>query len=207
MSLPPTSPAILLTGFNAFAGMNDNPSAALVLAMDGQMYAGHRVQGLVLPTVFGVALQALRQRLRENPPQLVLCCGLAQERARLSLERVALNLIDARLPDNLGQQPVDHLVEPSGPLAYATRLPVRAMSQAMCAAGIPAELSLSAGSFVCNELFYGLLHSLEHEPALQHTLGGFIHLPGQPPLSLAQLQQALGICIDAALQETQAQQA
>jgi pyroglutamyl-peptidase len=170
--------AILLTGFEPFAGDRANPSMALLATLDGATIGRHRVVTRLLPVVFADALTGLAQALEETEPALVLALGLAGGRARLSLERVALNLIDARIPDNAGAQPTDVPVIAGAPDAYFSTLPVKAMLRAMHDAGIPAELSLSAGTYVCNALFFALRHLLEsRSPPVR---GGFMHLPYLP---------------------------
>ena len=108
----------------------------------------------------------VRVALRRHRPQAVLCLGLAGSRSAISLERVAINLCDARIADNAGARPAGTPVVAGGPAAHFSRLPVKALVQRLQAAGLPAELSLSAGSFVCNQVMYGLLHALRRRPGL-----------------------------------------
>ena len=105
---------------------------------------------------------------------LVACTGLAGGRKELSLERVAINVDDARIPDNAGRQPIDLPVVAGGPDAYFTTLPIKAIQAALRGAGIPSEVSQTAGTFVCNHVFYGLMHALRRQPGVR---GGFIHVP------------------------------
>jgi pyroglutamyl-peptidase len=152
-------------------------------------------------------LPALRAAIRRHRPQVVLCLGLAGSRSTISLERVAVNLCDARIADNAGAMPAGTPVVAGGPAAYFSRLPVKALQQRLLAADLPAELSLSAGSFVCNQVFYGLLHALRRQPAVQ---AGFIHLPplpaqaaahpGSRPLALAEQVRGLSEVVDALVQ-------
>jgi pyroglutamyl-peptidase len=167
-------PAILLTGFASFGGDRINPSWQAVSALKGRRIAGHRVAARELPTEFGTSLRALRNAIRETSPRLVLCVGLAAGRARMSLERVAINIDDARIPDNAGRRPIDVPIVRGGPAAYFTTLPIKAMLVALDQAGIPAEVSQSAGTFVCNHVFYGLMHALRRRPAIR---AGFVHVP------------------------------
>lgn len=160
---------ILLTGFTPFGGDAVNPSWELARAFAGRVISGHRIEAVELPTTFAGAPRALRAALRRHDPVLTLCLGLARGRHALSLERVALNLIDARIPDNAGLQPVDRPVRRRGPPACFSPLPLKRMRAAALAAGVPCELSLSAGSFVCNAVMYRLLTEGVH--------GGFLHLP------------------------------
>jgi pyroglutamyl-peptidase len=173
----PMKPNLLITGFEPFGGDDLNPSQAVVRALDGRRIAGHPVTGRVLPCAFETALPALFAAMDEVQPTLVIALGLAASRTAVSIERVAVNLVDARIPDNAGAQPVDVPVIEGGEPAYFARLPVKAMAAALREAGLPVELSYSAGSFVCNQVFYGLLHRLRAWPAAR---GGFIHLPPLP---------------------------
>ncbi|MCU0755212.1 MAG: pyroglutamyl-peptidase I [Xanthomonadales bacterium] len=160
---------ILLTGFTPFGGDAVNPSWEVARAFAGRRIGGLPVATVQLPTTFAGAPRVLRRALREFDPQLTLCLGLARGRRALSLERVAINLIDARIPDNAGLQPIDRPVRRRGAPAHFSPLPLKRMQAAVQAAGIPCELSLSAGSFVCNAVLYHLLAEGAH--------GGFLHLP------------------------------
>jgi pyroglutamyl-peptidase len=134
-----------------------------------------------LPCVFAAALPALHAALATHQPHWVLALGLAGNRSAISVERVAVNLVDARIPDNAGAQPVDQAVVAGGPAAYFTGLPAKAIVARLQQAGHRAELSHSAGSFVCNQVFYGLMQALATCPAGQDpVVGGFIHLPPLP---------------------------
>ena len=194
---------VLVTGFDPFGGSAVNPSYEAVHAVDGREVAGHRIVGAELPTVFGRAIEELYALMQQHRPKLVLCTGQAGGRAALSLERVAINVNDARIPDNAGSQPVDTAVIPGGPAAYFTSLPIKAMLQALLAEGINAEVSQTAGTFVCNHVFYGLMHKLA-EPAWQGTRGGMIHVPwlpqqGQPSMRLAEIVSGIEVCVACAL--------
>lgn len=174
------TPRILVTGFDPFGGAALNPSWLVAQALHGRRIAGHTVEAARLPTVFGLSAQRLGTLLEQHRPALVLCLGLAAGRAALSLERVAINVNDARIPDNHGAQPVDGPVVDGGPAAYFSNLPVKAMLQAIRGEGLPAELSNSAGTFVCNHVFYALMHQLAVQPGLRAARGGFVHLPCLP---------------------------
>ena len=197
---------LLLTGFQAFGGEQENPSWQAVSALHGTRIAGHRVVARELPVAFGDALKALRVALRDTRPALAVCVGQAGGRAQISLERVAINVDDARIPDNAGKQPVDVPVVAGGPAAYFATLPIKAMRQALQEAGFPAEISQTAGTFVCNHVFYGLMHALR---AQRHVRAGFIHLPyspaqatrhpGAPSLAVETATGALRIALQAAL--------
>lgn len=195
---------VLVTGFDPFGGQTVNPSWQAVQALHGSSVHGHRIVGVQLPTVFGRSVQVLRDFLRQHRPTLVLCTGQAGGRAAISLERVAINVDDARIPDNAGARPVDAPVVRGGPAAYFTGLPIKAMLQALLDEGINAEVSQTAGTFVCNHVFYGLMHELATEPQWRDTRGGLIHVPwlpeqGQPSMRLAEVEQGLRVCIAAAL--------
>src|SRR5262249_13232437 len=143
-------------------------------ALDGATIAGHRVVGKMLATEFAKTGTVLDALVREHRPALVLALGLADRRSSISLERIAVNLIDARIPDNSRLQPVDVRVVENAPNAYFSTLPVKAMLARLREAGIPAELSQTAGTFVCNQTFFMLMHLLASHPG---TRGGFVHVP------------------------------
>jgi pyroglutamyl-peptidase len=151
---------ILLTGFEPFGGEVVNPSWQVARALDGRTVGGVPVVACELPCVFGAALRVLDEALAAHAPVLVLALGQAAGRSAFTPERVAINVDDARIPDNAGAQPVDRPVVPGGPAAYFTTLPVKAMVAALRAAGLPAQVSQTAGTFVCNHVFYGLMHRL-----------------------------------------------
>jgi pyroglutamyl-peptidase len=198
---------VLLTGFEPFAGDTENPSLAIARALDRKRVAGHRVVGAALPTEFARSLPVLETLLKQHRPTLVLAVGQAGGRSQISLERVAINLIDARIADNADDQPVDVPVIRDAPNAYFSTLPLKAMLLRLHAAGIPAALSHSAGTFVCNQVFFGLVHHLAtHKP---HALGGFVHVPylpqqaarhdNAPSMALPTMIEAIRLCIEAAL--------
>ncbi|MFM9902771.1 MAG: pyroglutamyl-peptidase I [Polaromonas sp.] len=202
-------PCVLLTGFDAFG--NDrlarhpvNPSWLAVQALHGSRLEGHAVVAAQLPTVFGAATAELMRLVGLHRPALVVCVGQAGGRSALSLERVAVNLVHAHIPDNAGAQPQDQPVVPGAPAAYFSTLPVTAMFHALQTAGLPAELSYSAGPFVCNHVFYGLMHALATQPGLQGVRGGFIHVPyvpsqGVPSLALDDTVRGLRLAVACAL--------
>ena len=174
---PPATPTVLLTGFDAFGAEPVNPSGLVVQALHGQQLLGHALVGAVLPTVFHRSLNVLKELVREHQPVLVVCVGLAGGRQGLSLERVAVNVDDARIPDNADAQPVDMPVVPGGPAAYFSSLPVKAMHAALQINGFEVVVSNSAGTFVCNHVFYGLMHALARRGDEPVCRGGFIHVP------------------------------
>ncbi len=217
---------ILLTGFEPFGGETTNPSWTAAEAASSILRAdGHTVAAVELPCVFGESVTALKAALQAYRPELVICVGQAGGRARISLERVAINCDDARIPDNAGNRPVDVEVIPGGPAAYFSTLPVKAGLDALRAAGIPAEVSQSAGTYVCNHIFYALMHALSDGTSnggtvngatgtsgFTGTRGGFIHVPyethqvprgsGTPSLPAAVMAEALAVVVRTALTTT-----
>lgn len=167
---------ILLTGFEPFGGAPANASWALVQALHGERIAGLAVQAVCLPVDFARSLPTLQAALRRHRPQLVLAVGEVGSRRKLSFERVALNWIDARIPDNAGRQPIDVPVQAGAPAARFSTLPIKAMAAAAEAVGVPAEISLSAGSYLCNQVFFGLQQRLARRPGVR---SGFLHVPAQ----------------------------
>jgi len=201
------TPIVLVTGFAPFGGETVNPSQLIAQELDGHTIAGHRVIGATLPTEFASSLATLKKLLDRHKPALVLSLGQAGGRAEISLERVAVNLIDARIPDNAGAQPVDVAVVENAPNAYFSTLPLKAMLAGLNQAGIPAALSHSAGTFVCNQVFFGLAHALRARR--KRVRGGFIHVPylpeqatrhvGAPGMPLAAMIRAVTLCLQVAL--------
>ncbi|CAH0170050.1 Pyrrolidone-carboxylate peptidase [Arthrobacter sp. Bi83] len=169
---------ILLTGFEPFGGQSSNPSwAAALHARELLRSEGLAVRAVELPCIFGAAGAVLRDALDELEPELVVCIGQAGGRDRVSLERVAINCDDAPIPDNAGNQPLDSEVVQGGPAAYFSSLPVKAALRAVTLAGIPAEISQTAGTYVCNHIFYTLMHELASRADVR---GGFVHVPFEP---------------------------
>jgi pyroglutamyl-peptidase len=168
---------MLLTGFEPFGGSAVNPSIQVVRALAGRI-DGVDVSTAMLPVDHISGPATLVLALETYKPDAVLCLGLASGRSALSIERVAVNLADYAIADNTGAVVTDEPVVPGGPAAYFVTLPVRAMLAAVLAAGVPAELSLSAGTFLCNQVLYTLLHHL----AVNNLAipAGFIHMPALP---------------------------
>jgi pyroglutamyl-peptidase len=183
-------PTILLTGFAPFAGESVNPSWLAVRALDGETIERHRVVTLELPTEFEGSLQVLRKVLGETSPRVAIAVGLAGGRKGISLERVAINVIDARIPDNAGAQPVDVPVVGGGPAAYFSTLPIKAALAALLQAGIDAHISQTAGTYVCNHVFYALMHAAQGT----EIRAGFVHVPYLP--EQAQRHAAPGMSLD-----------
>lgn len=199
--MKPAAAKILLTGFEPFGGETVNPTAGIVGRLHGTRIGGHEVVGVVLPCVFGDAVARLQTALRRTAPRLVICLGQAGGRAEITPERVAINVDDARIPDNAGRQPVDVPVVPGGPAAYWSTLPVKAIVAALRKQGIPAAVSQTAGTFVCNHVFYALMHMLRRRRAVR---AGFIHVPwlpaqGKPALPLATMTNAVARAAEVAL--------
>lgn len=199
---------VLLTGFEPFGGEPINPSWEAVRALEGRVIAGQRVSVRCLPCVFGEARQAIQQAMDELDPVVTLAVGQAGGRVDISVERVAINIDDARIPDNRGQQPIDEPVVEEGPAAHFSTLPIKAIVGRLREAGIPASVSQTAGTFVCNHVMYALLHKLQGRAGVK---GGFIHIPylpeqasahsGAPSMSLERVQAALELAIEVALRE------
>jgi pyroglutamyl-peptidase len=172
------STRVLVTGFEPFGGDTVNPSWLAAERLAAAPPAGIEVRAEQLSCVFGTAVEELRRAVARHEPGLVLCTGLAGGRSELSVERIAVNVDDARIPDNAGRQPVDEPVVPGGPAAYFSSLPVKACVAAIREAGLPASVSQTAGTFVCNHVFYGLAHLIATE--LPDLRGGFVHVPYTP---------------------------
>jgi len=200
-------PTVLLTGFEPFEADPINPSWEIARALDGRKIGDAHVVACQLPCVFARAPAMLAQALESTRPVLAICLGLAGGRDAISIERVAINLADARIPDNSGAQPLDEPVIAGGPNAYFAPLPVKAMAQALAQAGLPATVSHTAGTFLCNQVFYWLCHHIATQaPCLR---GGFIHVPysdemaarhpGKPTLALTAMVQGVELAIRTAL--------
>lgn len=195
---------VLVTGFEPFDGDARNPSQEIARALHGREILGRSVVGAVLPCVFGTSVHTLRALLRAHRPELVVCFGVANGRTEITPERVAINVDDARIADNAGNQPVDARVARNGPVAYWSRLPIKAIVAALRAGEYPASVSQTAGTFVCNHVFYGLMHALRWQTAVR---GGFIHVPGLPGMKgttdggwpLERTLAAAELCVETAI--------
>ena len=210
------TPTHLLTGFEPFGGEPVNPSWQVAQALHGACIAGVTVRSLQLPCVFDAARDALGAAMAAVRPTqsrsqaltlvLVLALGQAGGRDGFTVERVAINVDDARIPDNADQQPVDTPVVAGAPTAYFATLPIKAMVAALQQAGWPAAVSQTAGTYVCNHVFYGLMHSLRRRRSVR---AGFMHLPwlpeqaaaraGQPSLSLDAQTAGVRLALQTAL--------
>lgn len=198
---------VLLTGFEPFDQDTLNPSWEAVRLLDETLINDDvRIVARQLPCVFSQAPAHLHALIERFTPQMVIAVGLGPGRSDIALERVAINLIDARIPDNQGEQPIDVPVAAEGPTAYFSTLPIKAMVAALRAAGIPATVSHTAGTFVCNQVFYSLQHTL----ADSTVRSGFMHVPllteqvalaasAQPSMSQETLVKGLRVAVSAAL--------
>jgi pyroglutamyl-peptidase len=197
---------VLLTGFEPFNKEPVNPAWETVRSLDGWAEGDFLVVARQLPCVFGDANVAMRTLIDELKPVLVIAVGQAGGRVDLSVERVAINVDDAPIRDNAEQQLVDEPIVRGGPAAYFSSLPIKAIVAALRAAGLPASVSQTAGTFVCNHVFYGLMHSLAALPAVR---GGFIHIPylpeqaarhpGAASMSLEQMVEGMRVAVRTAL--------
>ncbi|MGN6125115.1 MAG: pyroglutamyl-peptidase I family protein [Humibacter sp.] len=207
----------LLTGFEPFAGDHRNPSGEAVHLVADAWNGPEELITAVLPTAFGRGADRLAELFAAHSPDVVIATGLAGGRAWVTPERVAVNLIDARVPDNDDEQPVDEPSLPGAPAAYFSTLPVKHIVNAIAAAGIPARPSLSAGAFVCNHVFFRLMDAVALRagsedarpagagaPTPSGIRAGFIHVPwadgfggppGDPTLPLEDIVRALGIAL------------
>ncbi|MBN9538686.1 MAG: pyroglutamyl-peptidase I [Alphaproteobacteria bacterium] len=167
----------LVTGFDAFGGDEVNPSSLAVGRLKKRL-GKVAVQAAELPTSFARSTEALRMAIAKAKPDIVLCVGQAGGRSELCLERVAINVQDARIRDNDGKQPIDKPVVAGGPSAYFATLPIKACVAAMRQAGLPAAVSNTAGTFVCNHIFYALMDMAAAHPS--PLRGGFLHIPYVP---------------------------
>ncbi|MCF4151093.1 pyroglutamyl-peptidase I [Dethiosulfovibrio sp. F2B] len=198
---------ILLTGFEPFGGEPVNPALEAVKKLNGKTVAGASVSFCELPTVRWKSLEKLEKAIAEVDPDVVVSVGQAGGRTDVTPERIAINVDDYRIKDNDGNQPVDDLIAPEGPAAYRSTLPIKAMVSAMKEKGVPASVSNTAGTFVCNHVFYGLMHILAKEG--NRRKGGFVHIPylpeqaarlgGQPSMSLDCIVEGLEAALAAAV--------
>ncbi len=198
---------VLITGFEPFGGESINPSWLTVHQLSGQRILGHEIVGACLPTAFDASLAQLAGLIEQYRPDLVIALGQAGGRSGISLERIAINIDDARIPDNHGAQPIDQPVIEGAPAAYFSSLPIKAMLKQLHAADLPAEVSNSAGTYVCNHVFYGLMHLCQFYPNMR---AGFVHIPyvleqaiahpGAPGMALNDIVRALAIIVRCAIE-------
>jgi pyroglutamyl-peptidase len=202
---------ILVTGFDPFGGDKLNPAYEAVKLIPARV-AGADVVTVEVPTVFGKCGDVLKAAIDTNKPDVVLCIGQAGGRSVISVEKVAINLDEARIPDNEQKQPLDTPIKEDGPTAYFANLPVKAMVQNIRAHGIPSSISYTAGTFVCNDIMYRLLYMIDRE--YRGLRGGFIHVPfdtaqvterpdGTPSMPIATIAKGLEYALEAIVQHMQ----
>ena len=188
---------LLITGFDPFGGASINPAWEAVKLLPDTI-ADFEVHKLEIPTVFGLATEKVLEKAAEIQPDVILCIGQAGGRGSVTPERIGVNIRDATISDNAGNQPVGQFVAEEGPAAYFATVPVMAMADAIQTAELPGQVSNSAGAFVCNDTLYGLLH---HYAGTEVKVG-FIHVPwlpeqGSPSLELEKTAAALEAAIRA----------
>ena len=200
---------ILLTGFDPFGGETVNPAYEAVKLLPDRIETAEIVK-LQLPTVFGRSGELLERVIEANRPDAVICVGQAGGRFAITPERVAINIMDCRIPDNSGYQPVDVVIRPDGENAYFSSLPTRRLVEHLRENGIPAELSYTAGSYVCNYVMYTLLYLINTK--YPSTIGGFIHVPfsaeqvadkcpGTPSMELTTIARGLECSVEVVVRE------
>ncbi len=186
---------LLITGFDPFGGETINPSWEAVKLLPERI-GDFEIVTLQIPTVFGAAARAVLDKAEEIQPDVILCIGQAGGRSAVTPERIGINVRNARIPDNAGNSPSEEPIVPGGPDGIFSTVPVSKMARAICDAGLPGSVSNTAGTFVCNDTLYTLLH---HYRATS-VRAGFIHVPflpqqGEPNLPLEQIVQALTAAI------------
>jgi pyroglutamyl-peptidase len=197
---------ILLSAFEPFGTHAINASAEVARRIAAGRVRGATVRTVVLPVVRFEAARVLFDAFDAFRPRAVVMLGIAENRGSVTPERIAVNVDDYRLPDNGGNAPVDESIAEDGPVAYLSTLPVRAMTAALAGAGVPASLSNSAGTYLCNHIFYAMMHRLATTDS--KAIAGFVHIPqmseaygnedGAPPaLPLDTLVRAVRITLDA----------
>ena len=195
---------ILITAFEPFGGESVNPAQEAV-ALVRDRIADAQIVKCTVPVVFGKAIETVCAAIDRENPDAVLCIGQAGGRFGLTPERVAINVDDARIPDNDGNQPVDRPIAAEGATAYFATLPIKAMVEAIQRAGVSASLSNTAGTYVCNHLMYGVLHHLAcFHPTVR---GGFMHVPylheqvkdkpNTPSLSVSEIAAGIEAALEA----------
>lgn len=170
---------LLITGFQPFDGESVNPALEVAKGLQGKTIHGYDVIAREIPVVRFEALKAVQAAIEELQPNAVITIGQAGGRPDITVERVGINIDDFRIPDNKGNQPIDEPVVTGGPVAYWATLPIKKMVANVKAQGIPASVSNSAGTYVCNHLLYGLLHYLTTQGKTAIP-AGFIHIPYLP---------------------------
>lgn len=198
---------ILVTGFEPFGGEKINPSLEAVKMLEDNI-AGADIVKVSMPVVFGKSIEKLDEVIMLEKPDAVICVGQAGGRFEISVERVAINVDDARIADNDGNQPIDEKIYKDGDAAYFATLPIKAMVEEMRKGNVPASVSNSAGTYVCNNIMYGLLYLANKK--YPNIKGGFIHVPfipeqvigksNTPYMSLDQISKGLSLAIKAVVE-------
>lgn len=199
---------ILLTAFDAFEGEKVNPALEAVKLVNEDKFKAEIIK-LKLPTVFHKSIEIVANKIKEIEPDVVLAIGQAGGRSTISVERVAINIDDARIKDNEGNEPVDEKIFEDGENAYFATIPIKKIVEKMKEGGVPASISNSAGTFVCNHLMYGILYYLEKESP--NSIGGFIHVPyilsqvvnknNMPSMSLLDIVKGIEIALEVIIKE------
>lgn len=197
---------VLITGFDPFGGESINPAWEAVKKVRDEI-AGAEIVKMQIPTVVGKSIRKVHDKMVEIHPDIVISVGQAGGRFGVTPERVAINVTDARIPDNEGHQPIDEVIFEDGDTAYFSNLPVKAMVQAIKDAGYPSSLSNTAGTYICNHVMYGILYYIHKE--FPEVRGGFIHVPyaasqvvnkpNTPSMAIADITAALEAAISAAV--------
>ena len=165
---------VLITGFNPFGGETINPAFEAIKLLEDTI-DGAVIIKREIPTVFNKSIKLLEEMIDEIEPNIVICVGQAGGRAKVSVERIAMNVSDGRIPDNEGYQPIDEVIYADGDDGYFTNLPIKRMVRLMNENNIPSEISNTAGTYVCNHIMYGLMHIIKTKHPM--IKGGFIHVP------------------------------
>ena len=198
---------VLVTGFDPFGGESINPALEAVKKLPENI-AGAEVIKVEIPTVFRKSVEKIEEAINEYNPDIIISVGQAGGRFGVTPERVAINMDDARIKDNEGNQPLDIVIEEDGENAYFTNLPIKAMVKEMNENGLPGAVSNTAGTFVCNHVMYGILYMIDKK--YPGKKGGFIHVPyipnqvvakaNTPSMSLEDIAKSLQLCIKAAVE-------
>ncbi|MCY7914621.1 pyroglutamyl-peptidase I [Bacillus haynesii] len=182
---------VLLTGFDPFGGETVNPSWEAVKRLNGEVVEDVSIAAEQIPTVFHHSAAVLEKAIEKHAPDVVICVGQAGGRAHITPERIAINIDDARIPDNEDREPIDEPIAADGPAAYWSELPIKLIVKKLRKNGIPASVSNSAGTFVCNHLFYQLMHRIDRTSA--NIRGGFIHIPFLPEQTVDKHEPSLSL--------------
>lgn len=201
---------ILLTGFDPFGEEEINPATEVVKKFSQKKIDGYQIKTIEIPTVYKKSIEEIKEEIKKINPELVISIGQAGGRTDISIERIAINIDDYRIKDNEGNQPVDKAINSNGKNAYFATLPIKEMVENIKEKGIPAEISNSAGTFVCNHVMYGLLDYIDENKL--DIKAGFIHIPFLPSqvvdkknkasMSLETVEKGLEIAIKTAIRSS-----